>query len=78
MTPKQIEAARTNGAKSRGPITQTGKQNSARNSTRHGLLAQTVVLEEECVDRFLDLLVEYMDEYQPATATQVSPCRNRD
>jgi hypothetical protein len=72
MTPKQIQASRTNGARSRGPITENGKQNSARNSTRHGLLAHTVVLEEEATDRFLDLLVAYMDEHQPATASQVS------
>jgi hypothetical protein len=72
MTPKQIQAARTNGSSSKGPITPQGKQSSARNSTRHGLLAQTVVLEEESTERFLDLLVAYMDEYQPATASQVS------
>jgi hypothetical protein len=50
----------------------TPKQNSACNSTRHSLLAQTVVLEEEATDRFLDLLVAYMDEHQPNTASQVS------
>src|SRR5580698_5412731 len=72
MTPKQIEASRKNGARSRGPITEAGKQNSARNSTRHGLLAQTVVLDEESADRFLDLLTGYMDEHKPSTATQVS------
>jgi hypothetical protein len=72
MTPKQIEASRTNGARSRGPITENGKQNSARNSIRHGLLAETVVLEEEATGRFMDLLLQYMDEHQPATATQVT------
>ena len=72
MTPKQIQASRTNGSRSRGPITENGKQNSARNSARHGLLAQTVVLEEEATDRFLDLLVAFMDEHQPNTASQVS------
>jgi hypothetical protein len=72
MTPKQIEASRKNGARSRGPITEAGKQNSSRNSTRHGLLAQTVVLDEESADRFLDLFTGYMDEHKPSTATQVS------
>src|ERR1035438_10434004 len=71
MTPKQIQAARTNGARSKGPVTDAGKKNSARNSTRHGLLAETVVLEEESTERFLDLLAELMDEHQPSTATQV-------
>ncbi len=32
---------------------------------------QTVVLEEEATQRFMDLLLEYMDEHQPSTATQV-------
>lgn len=72
MTPKQIQASRTNGARSQGPITESGKQNSARNNTRHGLLAQTVVLDEESTDRFLDLLAALMDEYEPGTATQVA------
>lgn len=72
MSLKQIQAARSNGARSKGPITPQGKRNSARNSARHGLLSQTVVLEEESADLFLELLTDYMDEYQPATASQVS------
>ena len=42
------------------------------NGSRHGLLSQTVVLEEESTTRFQELLMGYMDEYQPATASQVS------
>ncbi len=71
-TEKQIQASRANGARSHGPVTPQGKRNSARNSTRHGLLAATVVLEEEAEDRFLALLAEYMDEHQPRTATEIS------
>jgi hypothetical protein len=73
MAPKQIQASRNNGARSRGPLTEEGKRNSARNSLRHGLLARTVVLEEESSsERFLDLLAGNMDEYQPSAASQVS------
>jgi hypothetical protein len=69
---KQIQASRTNGARSKGPVTDQGKRNSSRNSLRHGLLARTVVLEEECAERFYDLLDSYLDEYRPRTATQLT------
>ena len=72
MSPKQIQASRTNGARSRGPLTEQGKRNSALNSRRHGLLARTVVLEEESTERFLELLAGYVDEYQPSAASQIS------
>jgi hypothetical protein len=69
-TPKQIAASRANGARSKGPITAQGKRNSSRNSVRHGLLAETIVLEEEHTGRFLDLLKELTDEHLPATCTE--------
>jgi hypothetical protein len=69
---KQIQASKANGVRSSGSVTEQGKRNSARNSTRHGLLAQTVVLEEESADRFLELHAAYIDEYKPRTASQLS------
>jgi hypothetical protein len=71
-TEKQIRASRENGARSRGPTTPEGKRISARNSTRHALLAGTIVLEEECVQRFLALLKGFMEEYRPSTQTQIT------
>jgi hypothetical protein len=71
-TEKQLQASRKNGALSRGPITPEGKFHSAHNATRHGLLAGTVVLEEESEDRFQALLSAFMEEYQPATQTQIT------
>jgi hypothetical protein len=71
-TDKQIQASRANGARSHGPVTPEGKRNSAHNSTRHALLASTVVLEEEIEERFHDLLEEYTEDYQPRTATETS------
>ena len=47
FTEKQREAVRANGRKSRGPVTAQGKANSSRNATRHGILANTIVLDEE-------------------------------
>jgi hypothetical protein len=69
-TPKQIAASRANGARSKGPVTAQGKRNSSRNSTRHGLFAQTIVLEAEKEEEFFVLLNELLDEHQPATPTE--------
>jgi hypothetical protein len=69
---KQIQASKANGARSRGPITAEGKRKSSRNSIRHGLLAQAVVLEVESAGRFQELLAAFMDEYQPRTESQIS------
>lgn len=68
-TPKQIAASRANGAFSQGPVSIHGKLNSSRNSLRHGLLARTVVLEEESTDRFLELLHALIEEFHPTSGT---------
>jgi hypothetical protein len=70
-TPKQIAASRANGAKSKGPVTDQGKLNSSRNSTRHGLLAATIVLEAEQTEPFLEMVRELYDEHRPATPTEM-------
>ena len=69
-TPKQTEASRANGAKSKGPVTPQGKINSSRNSTRHGMFADTIVLEAEEKSQFLELLDDLFEEHQPRTRTE--------
>ncbi len=69
---KQIEASRINGRRSKGPVTPEGKQNSSRNNTRHGLLAQTIVLEGESEERFNALLEDYMQTHQPQSASEAA------
>jgi hypothetical protein len=71
-SPKQIEASRINGRLTHGPITPQGKYNSSRNNLRHGLLSQTVVLEKESEERFLELLDEYMQTHQPQNVTEAA------
>ncbi len=69
MTPteKQIQAARANGAKSRGPKTAQGKLASSRNATTHGLTARTVVLHNESEAQFEADLRAYLDHFRPQT-----------
>ncbi len=69
-TAKQIQESRANGAKSKGPVTAQGKINSSRNSTRHGLLAETIVLEAEKEGAFIEFLQELFEEHQPQTPTE--------
>jgi len=68
----QIAASRANGAKSRGPITPEGKRNSNRNNIRHGLVAETVVIDNESLPRFASLLASLTADLQPQDDTEAS------
>ncbi len=69
-TEAQRAAARANGAKSKGPVTEEGKSKSALNALRHGLLAGSIVLSTESRPKFEALLSGYVDEYQPEGQTE--------
>jgi hypothetical protein len=69
---RRSAASRTNGAKSRGPITPEGKANSARNSLKHGVLARTLVLDSESAQRFDTLLAGLTAELQPETGIELA------
>ena len=71
-TQKQIEASRTNGAKSRGPATPEGKKTAAGNSTRHGLLSSVIVLEGENLKQFEALYASLLAEHQPVTPSEIA------
>lgn len=53
-TPAQRKANQRNAQKSTGPKTAEGKAIAARNATRHGLLAQSLVLDTEDAHLFAD------------------------
>ncbi len=59
------EAARANGAKSRGPKTPEGKLASSRNALTHGLTARTVVLQNESAEDYESELRAYLDHFRP-------------
>ena len=65
-TEAQREAARINGAKSRGPITEEGKAISSQNARKHGLAARKFVLEDEDQADYDALLAGYRQSFSPA------------
>ena len=67
---KQTSANRRNAAKSTGPITQNGKQQSRRNAMRHGLTAATVVPEIEDSQEFEDFAAGIRADYQPVSTIE--------
>jgi hypothetical protein len=65
-TPAQIDAARRNGARSRGPASAAGKAASARNALRHGLCARTIkVLPTEDADAYARLRAALVERCAP-------------
>jgi hypothetical protein len=71
-TIKRILAARANGALSRGPRTPEGKGRSSVNATRHGLLAKSVVLDNESEDAFRALVNQHFARFGPADEIEVA------
>ena len=64
-TPRKLESARANAAKSTGPVTAAGKAASSLNAVTHGLTAQTVVLHNESHDEYESELDHYLAHFQP-------------
>ncbi len=64
-TDKQREAARRNGAKSRGPVTPEGKARSRMNALHHGLASSIIVLPGESLQHFRDMMDDFVNRYQP-------------
>ena len=77
LTHKQLEAARRNGARSRGPKTPEGKARSAMNGFKHGRYAKLAcVLRGENKDAFHDLLQSLIRRFQPADEAELNLVRS--
>jgi hypothetical protein len=61
---------RANSQHSTGPRTESGKQRSSLNALRHGLTAASAVLPSEDSAAYENLRRQFLNEYQPATATE--------
>jgi len=68
-------ASRRNGARSRGPLTAAGKARSARNATKHGLRARSLLLADESAHDFAALAGALEAELAPKGALQAELAR---
>jgi hypothetical protein len=74
-TQRQIDAARRNGALSRGPVTPEGRAKSARNSLKHGLSTSKIfVLSNESEESFDKTLNAINLHYQPQSDLERDLC----
>jgi len=77
MSTAQQAASHTNGAQSRGPVTDRGKAKSAANSLKHGLCAKDLVLTDPAeIQRFEASVAELAFAYRAVTDIQKRACRH--
>ena len=69
-TPAQITANRANAQKSTGPRSAEGKSASRFNALKHGIDASSPVIPGEDPAEYESLVVEYVDEYHPRSASE--------
>jgi hypothetical protein len=72
ISEKRSQAARINGARSRGPVTPEGKAISSRNALRHGLLADIVVLSNEDAKTFEGVFHMLIERFSPVDDVELS------
>jgi|GEM_PF-4573416 len=65
----QREAARANGARSRGPTSAEGKARSSMNAFRHGLCSPAILAPDEDPEAFAALLAALRAEHRPTDVT---------
>ena len=63
-------ASLANSAKSTGPSSPEGLARSSRNAIRHGILADSIVLDSESAEGFSDVLTTLQEELLPVTSIE--------
>jgi hypothetical protein len=63
-------ASLANSTKSTGPVTPAGQALSSQNAIRHGILAESIVLDSESAEGFSDVLTTLQEELQPVTSIE--------
>ena len=69
-TPQQFRANQQNSQLSTGPRTESGKQRSALNSTRHGFTGQVVALTAEEAEPYREFNEQILKDLAPANAME--------
>jgi hypothetical protein len=71
ITEARLRANRQNAKKSTGPRTETGKQCSSLNATRHGILSQVIHLPEEGMKAYDEFTRNYLESLSPIGAVEI-------
>src|SRR5258706_8168741 len=71
-TERRLVANRANALRSIGPATAQGKAIASHNATRHGLLSQRLILEDESPEEFSDLVSELQRALVPVGAVELA------
>jgi hypothetical protein len=69
--PKNRIFPRANGARSHGPVTESGKLTSSQNARRHDLLARIVLLKDESPEGFAEVMSDHLERFQPADGVEI-------
>src|SRR5690242_6300404 len=70
ISQERSNAARINGAKSRGPVTPEGKKRSSMNGLTHGLCARSVIIGKESEEAFNTMLKEHLAWFSPCDGVE--------
>src|SRR3954454_23301062 len=71
ISEERLRANRENAKKSTGPRTPEGKQRSSLNGTRHGILAQVIVLPKEDMAAYNQFTAEYAAALHPVGTVEI-------